>query len=239
MENIMSSKLFTTRQGTIWLGVIAAVIAAVALLVYLNHYRNSVNGVSAPTSVLVAKSLIQQGTSGNVVGSSDMYQVSSIPKSQVKTGAFVDPSTLTGKYALTDIYPGQQLTAADFGVSTNPLIGQLAKNQRAVVVALDSPQQVGGQIGAGSHVDVWVAFNGQNSSGVTRPVVREIYQNVTVLNSDSSGGNVTLQATSAQAGKIIWATLNAQIWLVLRPTVGSTSSKAPEITANSLLKGGG
>jgi Flp pilus assembly protein CpaB len=239
VENIMSSKLFTTRQGTIWLGVIAAAIAAIALLVYLNNYRNSVNGTTAPTSVLVAKSLIQQGTSGHIVASSDMYQITSIPTSQVKTGAFVDPSTLAGTYALTDIYPGQQLTAADFGTSTNPLIGQLAKNQRAVVVALDSPQQVGGQIGAGSHVDVWVAFNGQNSSGVTRPVVHEIYQNLTVLNSDSSGGNVTLQATPAQAGKLIWASLNAQIWLVLRPTVGSTSPTAPQITANDLLKGGG
>ena len=37
MENIMSSKLFTTRQGTVLLGVIAAVIAAIALLVYLNQ----------------------------------------------------------------------------------------------------------------------------------------------------------------------------------------------------------
>ena len=33
----MSSKLFTTRQGTVLLGVIAAVIAAIALIVYLNH----------------------------------------------------------------------------------------------------------------------------------------------------------------------------------------------------------
>ena len=237
MENIMSSKLFTTRQGTILLGVIAAAIAAIALLVYLNHYRNSVNGNTAPTSVLVAKKLIQQGTSGSVVGSSDMYQVTSIPKNQVKTGAFVDPSTLAGKYALTDIYPGQQLTAADFGTSTNPLIGQLAKNQRAVVVALDSPQQVGGQISAGSHVDVWVAFSGQNSTGVTRPVVKELYQNLTVLNSNSSGGNVTLQATPTQAGKLIYASLNAQLWLVLRPTVGSTSKATPEITASSLLNG--
>ena len=45
----MSSKLFTTRQGTIWLGVIAAVIAAIALIVYLNNYRNSVNGSTAPS----------------------------------------------------------------------------------------------------------------------------------------------------------------------------------------------
>ncbi len=54
MESILSSKLWTTRQGTIVLGVAAAVLAAIALLVYLNQYRDSVNAKNAPLSVLVA-----------------------------------------------------------------------------------------------------------------------------------------------------------------------------------------
>jgi Flp pilus assembly protein CpaB len=235
VENIMSSKLFTTRQGTVLLGVIAAVIAAIALLVYLNHYRSSVNGKNAPISVLVAKSLIQKGTPGDVVGKTALYQESSIPKSQVKTGAFVDPATLTGKVATADIYPGQQLTAADFGPATNSLTQQLARTERAVVVQLGSPAEVGGQITTGSHVDVWVAFNGQQANGVTRPIVRELFQNMTVLNTASSGGNVTLQATTKQAGTLIFASENATIWLVLRPTVGSTDRKPPVISVNSLV----
>src|SRR6184192_78062 len=52
VDNIMSSKLFTTRQGTVLLGVIAAVIAAIALIAYLNHYRNSV--AQPEVKVLVA-----------------------------------------------------------------------------------------------------------------------------------------------------------------------------------------
>ena len=68
VENIMSSKLFTTRQGTILLGVIAAVIAAIALIVYLNNYRNSVN--QPPVPVLVAKKTIPQGMSGDVIATS-------------------------------------------------------------------------------------------------------------------------------------------------------------------------
>ena len=237
MDNIMSSKLFTTRQGTILLGVIAAAIAAVALVVYLNHYRNSVNGKNAPIQVLVAKSLIQQGTPGGVVGSTSLYRVTSIPKSQVKTGAFVDPSTLAGTTALTDIYPGQQLTSADFGAAPSSVTSQLARNQRAVVVSLDSPQEVGGQIAAGSHVDVWIAFSGQGSNGVSRPIVRELYQDMTVLNAAASGGNVTLEATSKQAGTLIFASQNAQIYLVARPAVGSTDKRPPVIDVNSLLGG--
>ncbi len=232
----MSSKLLTTRRGTIFLGIGAAVLAAIVLLVYLNQYRNSVDTNAQPMSVLVAKSLIQKGTPGNVVGSTALYQVSSIPRSQVKTGAFVDPKTLTGKVAATDIYPDQQLTASDFTVgAANALTQNLARDQRAVVVPLDSPAEVGGQIFAGDHVDVWVAFSAQGANGVSRPIVREVLQDMNVMTAAAGGGNVTLRATPKQAGELIYASQNAKIWLVLRPAVGSTNSKPPVISVNDLL----
>jgi Flp pilus assembly protein CpaB len=236
VESITSSKLFTTRQGTIILGVGAAVLAAIALIVYLNHYRNSVNGGAQPVQVLVAKSLIQKGTPGDVVGSSGLFQVTSIPKDQLKNGAFVDPKTLTGKVATADIFPGQQITASDFAVAEgNALTQQLARDQRAVVVPLSSPGEVGGQIVAGDDVDVWVAFNATGANGVSRPVVRLVLQDMRVLTAGANGGNVTFRATSKQAGELIYASLNATIWLTLRPAVGSTPPKAPVISANDLL----
>ncbi len=106
----------------------------------------------------------------------------------------------------------------------------------AVTVNLASPNQVGGQIAAGSHVDVWVAFNGSGSNGVSRPIVHELYQDMAVLSVANSGGNVTLQATTTQAGTLIFASQNATIWLVLRPTNGTTG-KPPTISVNNLLGG--
>jgi Flp pilus assembly protein CpaB len=234
VENIMSSKLFTTRQGTVLLGVIAAVIAAIALLVYLNHYRSSVNASNQRIPVLVAKSLIQKGTPGDVLArTTGMYTVAQIPKKQVENNAIVDASTLSGKVALTDINPNTQLTAADFGPGVG-LANELNPKQRAVVVALGSPQEVGGQIGAGSHVDVWTMNNSQSANGVTRPTARLLYQDMYVLNAGTNGGNVTLRATSRQAGTIIFASANSQIWLVLRPTV-ATNVKPPAISSSSLI----
>jgi Flp pilus assembly protein CpaB len=231
VESITSSKLFTTRQGTVLLGVIAAVIAAIALIVYLNQYRNS-HGGSAAISVLVAQRLIQSGTPGDVIRTSaGMYQVQSLTKSQAETGAIRDPSTLSGQVATTDISPGQQLTASDFGPATNSVTNQLGRFQRAVVIPLGSPQQVGGQIAAGSHVDVWTLLTAQ-SNGVSRPIARELFQDMYVLG--VNGGNVTLRAgTPAQAGTLIYASQNSQLWLVLRPTVASMK-KAPVIGANNL-----
>jgi Flp pilus assembly protein CpaB len=233
VENIMSSKLLTTRRGTIILGIGAAVLAAIVLLVYLNQYRNSVDSGAQPVSVLVAKSLIQKGTPGDVVGTAGMYQVSSIPRNQVKTGAYVDPKTLTGTVAAEDIYPGQQLTTADFVAgNTGVLTQKLARNQRAVVIPLDSAAAVGGQISAGDHVDVWVAWNAQGANGASRPVVHEVLQNMYVLN--NAGGTLTFRATPYQSGQLIFASQQTKVWLVLRPTVG-TVTKPPVITANDLL----
>jgi len=148
----MSSKLFTTRQGTVLLGVIAAVIAAIALIVYLDHYRNSVNTSNEAIRVLVASKLIQKGTSGEYIRTtSGLYTVANIPKNKVETGAITSPAALAGKVALTDISLGQELTAADFGAGSG-IATQLGPNDRAFVVALGAPQAVAGQITAGSQI---------------------------------------------------------------------------------------
>ena len=233
MENIMSSKLFTTRQGTVLLGVIAAVIAAIALLVYLNHYRNSV-GSDQQIKVLVAAKLIQKGTPGDVIRTtSGLYQLRDIPKKQVDSGAIVNPAALAGKVALTDISFGQQLTAADFG-NTSGITGGIGKNDRAVVIPLGSPQAVGGQITAGSHVDVWVTSSAQGSTGVSRPIAKLLFQDMSVL--AVSGGNVTLEATPTQSGELIFASTNDSIWLALRPTIGTTPK--PPVISSGMVTGG-
>jgi Flp pilus assembly protein CpaB len=232
MENITSSKLFTTRQGTILLGVIAAIIAAIALVVYLNHYRNSVS--PPPVSVLVAKKTIPQGTSGDILAkSTSFYEATQLPKDQVQTGAITDSSTLAGKVALKEIAPNSQLTADQFGAASGVQY-QLGPNQRAVVVDLGSPQSVGGQIGAGSLVDVWVTSSAQASNGVSQPIAKLLFQNMYVLG--INGANVTFRTTPRQAGQLIYASSNDVIWLVLRPTIGTTP-KPPVITAGAVTGG--
>jgi Flp pilus assembly protein CpaB len=226
----MSSKLFTTRQGTVLLGVIAAVIAAIALLVYLNHYKSTV--AKPNVDVLVAKRLILSGTTGAVIRTAGgYYTVTSFPSKQVKTGAILDPATLANQVAVTEISPGQQLTAADFGPASTSVATQLNKNQRAVVVALDSPQQVGGQIAAGDHVDVWVLTTAQAGNGAVQPIAKLLFQDMYVLG--LNGSNVTLEATPTQSGQLIFASQNDTIYLALRPTIGTTP-KAPVITAGSV-----
>jgi Flp pilus assembly protein CpaB len=234
VENISSSKLFTTRQGTVLLGVIAAVIAAIALIVYLNHYRNSVK--ASDVNVLVANKTIPQGMTGDQLAkATGFYVVRGIPKDQVLTGAITDTSTLSGKVALAEIKPNSQLTEAQFGAPSG-LAVQLKPGDRAVVVALGSPQSVGGQVVPGSRVDVWVTSSGQGSNGVSRPIAKLLFQDMQVMNA-VDGGNVTLMATARQAGQLIYASSNAQIWLALRPTLGTVYKRPPTISASAVVGG--
>jgi Flp pilus assembly protein CpaB len=166
-----------------------------------------------------------------------MYTVAQIPRKQVQTGAFVDSSTLTGQVALTDINPNSQLTAADFGPAGTSVANNLAPSQRAVVVSLGSPQEVGGQIAAGNHVDVYVSSTAQSSTGVTRPTVKLLFQDMYVLNAGTDGGNVTIRATPTQAGQLIYASQNTTIYLTLRPTIGKNAKKPPVITARNVTGG--
>jgi len=229
----MSSKVFTTRQGTVLLGVIAAVIAGIALLVFLNSYRSSAN---ATVQVLVARKTIPQGTSGDVLAkSTSFYEVASVPKAQVESGAITDSATLAGTVALAEIPPNAQLTASQFGASSG-IVGQLGPGERAVVVSLGAPQAVDGQIAAGSVVDFWVTTSGQGSGGVSRPVAKLLFQKMTVLG--VNGGNVTLEAANPkQAGQIIFASTNDQIWLALRNQVSANMNTAPTVSASNVTGG--
>ena len=77
--------------------------------------RPTVHEHAAVPVGLVAKQLISKGTPGLIVATNGMYQATTIlPPKEVEDGAVADPSYLSGRVAVVDILPGQQLTATDF-----------------------------------------------------------------------------------------------------------------------------
>src|SRR5947199_4196965 len=108
MQDVFAGRLFKTRGGAVLIGGVAAVLAAILLIVYLHSYRSSVNSGTRPMTVLVAKSLIPRGTSGSLVAQEGLYQVTTVPKDQLKALAVIDPGALAGRVTINDVYPGQQ-----------------------------------------------------------------------------------------------------------------------------------
>jgi Flp pilus assembly protein CpaB len=226
VQNILSSRLFSTRGGTIAVGGFAALLALLVLLLYLNNYRSSIRNSSAPIPVLVANHLIPQGTAGDVLGTSGGFEATEVPKGDVKTGALSDPAVLRGRVAVSDIYPGQQLTLADFSLAgVAPLGSRLTGKQRAMAIPIDSVHGLIGSIVTGDRVDIYANLNG---------VIKPIMQNVLVLGISGGGGSgglasttgsnsITFRVSPAGAGRLAFASDNGSIWVILRPaTRGGT-----------------
>src|SRR4051812_12589097 len=109
-----AQRLIATRRGAVLLSVLAAVLAGILIVAYVARYRSSINAEGAPVTVLIAKHAIPKGTSGAVIATSGLYSAQTLRQSQLLNGAYSDASTLRDKVATRDIYPGSQLTTADF-----------------------------------------------------------------------------------------------------------------------------
>jgi pilus assembly protein CpaB len=243
-ERISSSRLFSTRGGTIAVGVFASLLALLVLLVYLSHYRSSIKDSSAPVPVLVANRLIPLGTSGDVLGTSGGFATTDIAKSAVKEGAITDPALLKGRVAAADIYPGQQLTATDFtATAAAPLGSKLTGRQRAMSVPIDSTHGMIGTIVPGDRVDVYANLSG---------VVRAVLQNVLVLGVNGGSGSgvgstsassITFRLTPTSASRLAFAADTGTLWVILRPAtrggvIGPSSSSLQQVLGSPAVPEG-
>jgi Flp pilus assembly protein CpaB len=237
VENLAPSRLLKTRQGTIVVGVAAAVLAAILLLVYLSHYRSSVKGSTEPVTVLVAKRLIPKGTSGNSIAEQNLFVVTTIPKGQLKLGAISDPAVLQGTVTAADVYPNQQLTTNDFTTKTvGALASQLTGRWRAISLpTLDAAHGLSPDVQAGDHVDVYAQV--RNVTGLVMSDVLVLASPTAATGSAPASGNYILRIPSSRAAKFAYIGQNGSYWLVLRPAVKALPTP-PTLAPTANLFGG-
>jgi pilus assembly protein CpaB len=240
VENIsLSRRIFATRGGTLAVGILAAALAAIALLVYLSQYRDNLNRQNASVGVLVAKSLIRKGTPGTLIGTKVLFQATTVPRSQLKTGALSDPSALRGLVALTDIYPGQQLALSSFGTArVGALADQLSERERAVSIPIDATHGLLGVVQPGDRVDLLLSISAAGSSRTVAAgsIIKTIFQNVYVLGTTT--GSMTLRVNDAQAERLAWASDNGRLWVALRPSADAQQSPPRIVSFDSVIFGG-
>jgi Flp pilus assembly protein CpaB len=237
VENLAPSRLLKTRQGTIVVGIAAAVLAAILLLVYLSHYRNSVKGPTEPMTVLVAKRLIPKGTSGSSIAAKNLFVVTTIPKSQLKLGAISDPAVLRSTFAAADIYPRQQLTSADFTAgSVGALAAQLSGRWRAVALpALDATHGLSPDVQAGDRLDVYGQLNGKVGLLMSNVLVLASPTQAAAGSTAPLSGTYILRVPAGKAPKFVYMGQNGAFWLVLRPGRGAAPTLPTFVTADNTL----
>lgn len=246
----LAHRLVSTRRGTIFVAALAAVLAGISIVVYLNRYRESVRSGGALVTVLVAGDTIPRGTAGSVLASKGLYTATTIRESQLREGAISDPASLQGTMAAREILEGAQLTTADFVAAGDSLAATLTDRQRVVSIPLDAAHGLIGEIDPGNRVDIYAGFNvlplGPNGKpldgGQARAVLRLIMADVPVLavaESTRSGGttNVSLGVDDVKAADLAFAAENGKVWLALRPSAGAAPSRPRLVTIETLLLG--
>ena len=244
-------KVLSTRGGTTAVAVISALLAAGVLLIFLNQYRDSVNVADDVSTVLVAKNLIEKGSPGDVVAEDALFQTTQVKKDDLKDGAISDPSSLKGKIATADVFPGEQLVVKEFVDATPSIINRLRGFDRAIAVPVDESHGMIGNIRAGDHVDVLAGIGlqqggGENKRATTRVIVHDAY----VLKAPDkpaagAGGGpgstkpVVLRVSDRQASQIAFSADIGKVWLIARPKVGAKESRVPATDLQSLALGVG
>src|SRR4029453_14309632 len=72
----------STRGGTIFVAALLSLVAAVALLLFLRDYRNDLTADDG-VRVVVLKSLVPHGTSGEAIAENSVYRMTRVKKSEL------------------------------------------------------------------------------------------------------------------------------------------------------------
>lgn len=242
-------RLLATRRGTLALAGVCALVAAAVLMVFLSRYKDSVSEAAAPTPVLVATSLIQKGTSGDILAEKQQFETVTRAAEDVKEGALTDPALLAGKVTTADIYPGQQMTAATFVASTGTVLPKLADNERAIAVPVDQVHGLVGQVQTGDRVDLLASYATiSGATGQGQGIVKTLLQNKLVLRAGAQpieGGNeadeakesIIVRVTDREAVSLAHAADNGKVWVLLRPGAEAKQSKPHTATFDSIVSG--
>jgi Flp pilus assembly protein CpaB len=236
----------STRNGSLAVAIGSAALAGVIILVALAHYRHNADTSGAPVSVLISNNLVAKGSPADVLAGQGAFRTAQVRDSQLKGGAVTDPAQLRGKVATHDIYPGQQVTTADFAAAGDTFQTTLTGTERAIAIPLDVSHGLIGDVHAGDHVDVLGGFNVQPvNDSRTHPVLKTMMQNVLVLDapdkvasgvgSGGQGQRVVLRMTDQQSAQLAFASDNGKVWLLLRPATGAQVSPPRIVTLETLL----
>jgi Flp pilus assembly protein CpaB len=234
VENLLRKNVLGTPGRTVVAGAAALILATILLLVYLSHYRNSVKSSNAAATVLIATNFIPKGMTADAIAKDNRFKVTPIPKEQLKDGAVIDAAVLHGQVALDDIYPGQQLTVADFGTSATvsrlsaapELLGEGLKagTWRALSLSFDTSRGIIPQVQNDDRVDVYQFVNGVMALYMPNVLVLAAPNQAATNTTAPISENYILRVPSSSVAKFAFLAESGKMWFALRP---QTRAKPP------------
>jgi pilus assembly protein CpaB len=235
--------------------LIVAIIGTVLLITYVNAADSrALAGVQTEDVYVVQKS-VPAGTPAAGLG--DYVSKKPMPKTAVPADPVTDLSSIQGKVASVQLQPGEQLIASRFTDPTAlqvPGRAAVPAGMQEVTVKLPAERVVGGGIAAGDTVGVIIgAPKDDTAPAQTQLVFNKVLVTAVQLpggalaqGSSSSpqpsqggglnGGSgasstgdylITLARPAADAERIVYASLFAQLYLTKEPASAIDSNSAP------------
>ncbi len=213
--------------------VVVAALGTTMVYLYAQNKEEVTKAASAPMNVLVAKSTIAAGTTGDAALSSGSLQSTSVPAEAVIPGAIGDASAVAGLVAVSTIYAGQQIIPQQWGSGGATSSLPIPAGKLAMSIQLGDPQRVAGFVVPGSSVAVFATLpdplGGHQTTRVllaSAPVIAvgptTVVARTTSSTSDSTTNTeqipaaiLTLALGQKDAEKLAYATQTGQLYLGL------------------------
>ena len=184
-----------SRVLAILIAVVLALVATVALVVYVNGADRRARANQSPVWVFVADQTIKQGTSGEDAQTRGLIVRREVAKESAVPGGVVSFAQLRSRFAAVDIVKGEQLLLKRW-VGSEDVAGRrllpIPEGSQALSIALDAQRQVAGFVTPGDRVSMVITRPREGRGDETRFLL----QNVPVL----AVGTTALANAAAQGG---------------------------------------
>jgi pilus assembly protein CpaB len=184
-----------SRVLAILIAVVLALVATVALVVYVNGADRRAIADQKPVYVWVAKEPIQAGTSGESAQNAGQIVRKPVPSASVVAGGVRSFEQLRNRFAAVDIVAGEQLLLKRW-VGSEDVAGRrllpIPEKHQALSIGLDLQRQVAGFVTPGDKVSMLIT----RPQGERGEETEFLLQNVSVL----AVGTTALTNAAAQGG---------------------------------------
>jgi pilus assembly protein CpaB len=235
---------------------LAAVIAAVGTLMVFLYVQGAEGRADAKynaVEVLRAVKQINPGEKFDDAARESKFQLQTVPRNELLTGAQDDLTALSGSVATQPIYPGEQITDNKWGDSAVAATDlTIPKGMQAISVNLTDPGRVAGFVNPGSEVSVFVAGT---RTADNMPYARLLLPRVQVLGIGATGTTtstktnkkgeqtteeipqtlMTLAVNQEDAQRVLFAATNGELAVGLL-TKDSSETKSDFTTEQNLFQ---
>lgn len=222
--------------------VVLAIIGAVLIVTYAQGADQRAMKDMDPTGVLVVAKAVPAGSSLDVVRAS--VSVQQVPANAVSKTALKNLDDSAGKVAAVDLVPGEQLLAerlvAPQDAKTSGAV-KVPAGMQEVTFELEPKRVVGGRIDAGDHVGIALNFEAgadkaKTGDPTTQLTLRKVLvtavqraPQATASPKPTDGTNpqdtslpqgmfmITVAVNDLEANKIIFTSINGELWLTKEP----------------------